>query len=201
MIEIDLNDASLPLSWQELFGRNAPTDVELGSGKGRFLLEMAGKHPERNFVGVERAAKYHKLLATRTARRGLDNVRALRTTAEDLLFRLLAPASVSTFFVLFPDPWPKKRHHKRRLFTPEITEAILRALVPGGRLLVKTDHPEYGEVIEAVFRESPGFKRLPAERIFEDLPLTGFEVKYVQEGRPISAFALERTAPEVVRAR
>ncbi len=192
MIDIDLNAVGKPLSWSELFGRDARTDVELGSGKGRFLLEMAAAFPERNFLGVERAAKYHRLLCERAAKRGVTNIRMLRTTAEDLLFRLLAPASVGALYVLFPDPWPKKRHHKRRLFTPDTVRAMLRALVPGGRLLVKTDHPEYALWIEEALRTEPRWRWLDPDAAFAGLPLTGFEVKYLDEGRPIRAFALER---------
>ena len=93
MIDLDLDALATPLAWSETFGRHAATDVEIGSGKGRFLLELAATFPDRNFLAVERAAKYHNLCAQRAAKRGLENVRMLRTTAEDLLFRLLAPAS------------------------------------------------------------------------------------------------------------
>ncbi|NOZ77629.1 MAG: tRNA (guanosine(46)-N7)-methyltransferase TrmB [Acidobacteria bacterium] len=192
MTEVDLNGVSCPLSWIELFGRSAPTDVEIGAGKGRFLLELALANPGRNFLGVERAFKYHAMLCRRAARRGVTNVRLVRTTAEDLLFRLLAPASVENLYVLFPDPWPKKRHHKRRLVTPAVVDAAWRALAPGGRLLIKTDHPEYAEVIGDVLAHAQGWAPHDATAVFEGLPLTGFEVKYVQEGRPIRAFVLEK---------
>ena len=192
MIDVDLNAAPVPLSWPALFGRSAPTEVEIGSGKGRFLLELAMAHPDVNFLGVERAAKYHALVCHRAARRGLDNVRLLRTTAEDLLFRLLAPGSVRTLYVLFPDPWPKKRHHKRRLIQPAVVEQMLSILEPDGRLLVKTDHPAYGEVISDVLGSVTGAGTSDAEDAFRDLPLTGFERKYLDQGRPIRSFALHR---------
>lgn len=192
MIEVDLNDSSVPLSWHELFGRDAPTDVEIGSGKGRFLLELAAARPERNLLAVERASKYHKLCCERTARRGLANVRLLRTTAEDLLHRLLPPASVSTFFVLFPDPWPKKRHHKRRLMSPGSVAAMAAALGPDGRLLVKTDHPGYASVIAEVLASDERLVAIDAAAAFEGLPLTGFEHKYRDQGREIFAFALRK---------
>ena len=150
MIDLDLDQVSIPLMWSEIFGREAPTDIEIGSGKGKFLNELAALRPDRNILAVERSPKYQRLCCDRAARRGLENVRLVATTGEDLLFRLLAPASVQTFFVLFPDPWPKKRHHKRRLIKPEVVSAIGRALVPGGRLLVKSDHDAYAEVIRGV---------------------------------------------------
>ena len=194
MIELDLNQVAFPLDWAEIFGRTGPVDVEVGSGKGRFLLELAAARPERSFLAVERAAKYHKLCCDRAERRGLDNVRMLRTTAEDLLFRLLPEASVENLYVLFPDPWPKKRHHKRRLVKPEVVAAMGRALVPGGRLLVKTDHDGYAEVIGEVLAAAAGFRPLDPVDAFAGLPLTGFEHKYLDQGRAIHPFALERAA-------
>ena len=96
MIDVDLNQISIPLSWSELFDRDAPTEVEIGSGKGKFLNELATAHPELNILAVERSAKYHRLCCDRAARRGLENVRLIRTTGEDLLFRLLTDGSVQT---------------------------------------------------------------------------------------------------------
>ncbi len=192
MIDIDLDQVSIPLHWPELFGRDAPTDIDIGAGKGKFLNELATAHPERNLLAVERSAKYHRLCCDRAARRGLTNVRLLRTTGEDLLFRLLAEASVTNMYVLFPDPWPKKRHHKRRLVKPEIVAAMARALVIGGRLLVKSDHADYAEVIGEVLAGAPGLMAIDADQAFAGLPLTGFEHKYGIEGRAIRAFALEK---------
>lgn len=192
MIDVDLNAVAIPLDWRQLFGRSAPVEAEIGSGKGRFLLDLAAQRPELDLLAVERAAKYHQLVCERVAKRGLGNVRLLRTTAEDLLERLLAPSSLHALYVLFPDPWPKKRHHKRRFFTPETTAAIARVLAPGGRLLVKTDHPAYGEVIDEVLAGCPEMHRLDPEAAFADLPMTGFERKYLDQGRPIRALAAER---------
>lgn len=192
MIDLDLDALATPLAWSETFGRDAATDVEIGSGKGRFLLELAARFPDRNFLAVERAAKYHDLCAQRAAKRGLENVRMLRTTAEDLLFRLLAPASVQTFYVLFPDPWPKKRHHKRRLIQPTVASAIVEALVPGGLLLVKTDHAQYGSIIEETLEGESGLRNIDPIGAFSDLPMTGFEHKYIDQGRDIFAFACVR---------
>jgi tRNA (guanine-N7-)-methyltransferase len=193
MIDVDLDRISIPISWPELFDRNAPTDVEIGSGKGAFLNDYAIGHPERNILAVERSAKYHRLCSDRAARRGIENVRLIRTTGEDLIYRLLGAEIVDTFFVLFSDPWPKKRHHKRRFFTPANVAAIRRALVPGGRLLVKSDHDAYADVIADVLGSATGFTTLDPEREFAGLPLTGFERKYLVEGRPIHSFALEKS--------
>jgi tRNA (guanine-N7-)-methyltransferase len=192
MIEVDLDQVSIPLRWPELFKREAPTDVEIGSGKGKFLNELATAHPERNILAIERSAKYHRLCCDRVARRGLTNVRLIRTTGEDLLFRLLDEASVANFYVLFPDPWPKKRHHKRRFFKTEIMAALIRALMPGGRLLVKSDHHQYAEVIGSMLDSAPDLHQIDPEEAFADLPVTGFEHKYEIEGRQIHCFAFTR---------
>jgi len=192
MIDLDLNQVGVPLDWPETFGRSAPVDVEIGSGKGKFLLELAADQPQRDFLAVERAGKYHRLCCDRAARRGISNVRLLRTTAEDLLFRLLAKESVERFFVLFPDPWPKKRHHKRRLIKADVVAALNEALIPGGLLLVKTDHEGYAEVISEVLQGAEGFSALDPDEAYAGLPITGFEVKYRQQGRPIYPFALQK---------
>ena len=192
MIDIDLDQVSTPLRWPELFGREAPTDVEIGSGKGKFLNEIASANPERNFLAVERSAKYHRLCCDRSARRGLTNVRLLRTTGEDLLFRLLEEESAANIYVLFPDPWPKKRHHKRRFFKPENVAALGRTLAAGGRLLVKSDHADYAKIIGEVLSAAPALRPIDATEAFAGLPVTGFEHKYAIEGRPIHLFAFAR---------
>ncbi len=200
-IELDLDDVDIPLVWPEVFGRESEVHVEIGSGKGRFLLELATARPEVSFLAIERAAKYHRLVCDRAARRGLENVRAVRTTAEDLLFRLLPAESVDALYVLFPDPWPKKRHHKRRLFSRDIADAMVRCLRPGAPLLVKSDHPAYSLVIADVLDHTSGLEPIDPVEAFSDLPLTGFETKYLTEGRTISAFSMIRAKQdESVRA-
>jgi len=192
MIDVNLDQVAIPLRWHELFGCEAPTDVEIGSGKGKFLNELSTARPERNLLAVERSAKYHRLCCDRGARRGLTNIRLLRTTAEDLLFRLLLEESVANFYVLFPDPWPKKRHHKRRLFNPDVVAALIRALEPGGCLLVKSDHADYAAVIASVLDAAPGLAPLDAAEAFAGLPQTGFEHKYQIEGREIYSWAFRK---------
>ncbi len=190
MIDVDLNSITIPLEWGELFSRDAPIALEIGPGKGAFLLDLAALQAERNYLAVECAPKYHRLTCERTARRGITNVRLLQTTAEDLLFRLLPPRTISRLFVLFPDPWPKKRHHKRRLFKPEVVSAFAKALVPGGPLLVKSDHPDYSNVIEDALKSCAHLEPIDVTKAFDGLPFTGFERKYIVEGRTIRAFAM-----------
>ena len=130
-----------------------------------------------------------QLVCDKVARRGVANIRLLSTTAEDLLFRLLRPASVAAISVLFPDPWPKKRHHKRRLFKPEVAAAMASALCSGSTLRAKSDHAGYADVIFEVLSATPTLIMVDADGAFEGMPHTGFESKYRLEGRTIHAFA------------
>ncbi len=188
-VVLDLGGDRLPLDACEVFGSALPLEVELGVGKGRFLLDWAAAHPEIGLVGVERARKYLELAARRALRRGLANVRLVHTTAEDLLFRCLGPGSVRALHVYFPDPWPKTRHHKRRFFRPETVARLAEVLAPGGLLRVKTDHDGYAAVIAELLEASPGLARVPTDETFAGVPLTNFEIKYGRDQRPIRLFA------------
>jgi tRNA (guanine-N7-)-methyltransferase len=188
----DPDRTALPLTAAGLFGRPCPLEIELGVGKGRFLLEWAAGHPDLGLLGVERARSYAVLAAARAARHGVANVRLLHTTAEDLLFRCLAPASVDAFHVYFPDPWPKKRHHKRRFFRPDNVARLADLLRPGGLLRVKTDHAGYAAVIAEALAGEPTLRAIDAAQAFAELPVSGFEHKYVDQGREIFAYASER---------
>lgn len=189
---LDLGSVSLPLASRELFGSAVPLEVELGAGKGRFLLEWAAAHPEVGLVGVERVRTYLQMAALRVARRGLVNVRLVHTTAEDLLFRCLSEGSVVAFHVYFPDPWPKKRHHKRRFFRPANVARLADVLARGGLLRVKTDHDGYAAAIVETLAGEPRLLPLPAGEAFEEIPATHFEIRYAREGRPVRCLAYRR---------
>lgn len=187
-----LDAVGLPLRSSDIFGRSCPLEVEIGAGKGRFLIEWAAAHPEIGLIGVEQARKYMDLAGLRAVRRGLANVRVVHTTAEDLLFRCLGPDSLAGLHVYFPDPWPKKRHHKRRFFRPANTARAAQVLRPGGLFRIKTDHAGYAEVIAEVMRATPGLVEVDVEDAFRDIPATSFEVKYEQENRRVHRFAFRR---------
>jgi tRNA (guanine-N7-)-methyltransferase len=189
---LDLGLVGRPLDARELFGSPLPLEIELGAGKGRFLLERAAAAPETGFIGVERCRKYASMIAERVARTSLANVRIVRTTAEDLLFRCLGDASVQAVHVYFPDPWPKKRHLKRRLFGATNVARIAEVLVPGGRLLVKTDHEGYAAVIAEVLAGEPRLAQVDSAEAFAGLPPTHYELKFAREGRAVHAFARQR---------
>jgi tRNA (guanine-N7-)-methyltransferase len=176
------------LDWVEAFGREGPVEIEIGIGKGRFLLAAAELRPDVLHLGVEWANKYLRMAEHRAVRRGLKNVRFARVDGRELVCRSVPDRSVDAYYVFYPDPWPKKRHHKRRFFQPETLEHLARTLTDDGLLHVATDHGEYWEVIEPLLDGHAAFERLagfggPRFPLDADEPLTNFEVKYGREGR------------------
>ncbi|MGD1148444.1 MAG: hypothetical protein ABR961_10900 [Thermoanaerobaculaceae bacterium] len=189
---LELGSVDLPFDARQVFGGLRPIEVELGVGKGRFLLEWAAMHPEVGLIGVERARKYLEFAALRAARGGLGNVRLVHTTAEDLLFRCLAPGTVAAAHVYFPDPWPKRRHRKRRFFRPENVARLAEVLEPGGLLRIKTDHSGYAAVIADVVAGERRLAPVTADEAFGEIPATHFEIKYAREARPVHRLAYRR---------
>lgn len=185
-IEVDPTAVTPPFAWGALFANDHPVEVEIGSGKGMFLKESARAHPDRNYLGVERAGRFYRIALDRLARAGLTNVRLLRADGLDVLDRWIAPGSIQALHIYFPDPWPKKRHRKRRLFRPALLELAARALPGDAELLVATDHVEYG----AAIRELLGawqHRFAPIEWPADDpgrLP-TNYELKWRRAGRAL----------------
>ena len=176
------------IDWLQVFGRDGRVEIEIGIGKGRFLLAVAAARPDVLHFGVEWSNEYLRLVETRAERAGLDNVRFVRADASDLVRRAIPGRSVSAYYVFYPDPWPKKRHHKRRFLQPANVDAMATTLLPGGWLHVATDHDDYWSVIEPLL---DGHAALTREAVFGgpefplaiDGPLTNFEAKYEAEGR------------------
>ncbi|MDA1053011.1 MAG: tRNA (guanosine(46)-N7)-methyltransferase TrmB [Planctomycetota bacterium] len=138
-----LDDVSAPLVAPEFFGREAPFEVEVGSGKGLFMQSASSSHPERNFLGIEMARKYARHAAGRLAKRELANGKMISGDGLRLFREFLTADSVDAVHVYFPDPWWKGRHRKRRVMRPEFLRDIQRVLVPGGSLHFWTDVEEY----------------------------------------------------------
>jgi tRNA (guanine-N7-)-methyltransferase len=182
-----------PIVWKDLFGNDHPVEMEIGIGKGTFLLEQAKARPEVNFFGIEWANWFYRYSSDRLRRSGCVNARAVRAEAMFFLREFVADASLSVLHVYFPDPWPKKRHHKRRLVQQPFMEQVQRILMPGGRLQVVTDHAGYFEEnIEPAIRGSAltivDYNR-PGSAGEGEFVGTNFERKYQREGRPIHALA------------
>ena len=176
------------------FGRLAPLEVEIGSGKARFLLEAARRNPAHDFLGIELSLAYYRICRDRLARAALPNARIVRADGRRFVEHGLPPGSVRAFHVYFPDPWPKKRQRKRRLLDGVGLEIIASRLEPGGTLRILTDHADYAAVIEPLLTTVTRLERVPWDAAPEP-PATHYELKYREEGRPIHRFLLRR-APD-----
>ena len=173
-----------------LFSRRHPLEVEIGSGKARFLVDAARANPDHDFLGIERALAYYRICRERVGRSALSNVRVVRADGR-LYAAALAPASVRAFHVYFPDPWPKAKQRKRRLLDGVTLEMLAERLEPGGHLRIATDHRGYGTSIEPLLESVPAFERLPWEAL-PPPPPTHYELKYREDGRRIWRFLLRR---------
>jgi tRNA (guanine-N7-)-methyltransferase len=184
------------LDWREVFSNDHPVELEVGFGKGLFLLTAAQAHPEINFVGVEIVRKYQLFTATRLAKRGLGNVRVACADVLQFLPRCVGTASLQAVHVYFPDPWWKKRHHKRRIFTAEFVAECARVLRPGGQLHAATDVEEYAQMMSAVLAGQPALRPLsppPEKEPLHDLDyLTNFERKFRKQGKSIYRMLYEK---------
>ena len=181
-----------PVDFLRVFGRVAPVEMEIGVGKGRFLLAAAASHPDRNWFGVEIEPEYAEIVRLRAGRAGLLNLRVERIDGKAFVERRLSPGCLAALHVYFPDPWPKKRHHKRRLVDPVWAGSAARALVPGGLLRVASDHEEYFSVIDGVLSNETGCERLSEEEAGDWSTGTSYELKFQKTGRPIHRIVLRR---------
>jgi tRNA (guanine-N7-)-methyltransferase len=187
-----------PINWRALFGNDHAVEIEVGFGKGLFLLTSSTARPDVNFFGIEIVRKYQLYAATRIAVRKLPNVKTCSGDAKVVLRDHVAPGSVAAVHVYFPDPWWKKRHKKRLLFTPEFAELAHRVLVPGGKLHFVTDVEDYFAMVSGLLAAVPGFRPLPSPEPTDprhDMDyLTNFERKFRKEGRPIYRSLHEKAA-------
>lgn len=185
------------LDFDRVFGRVAPVHVEIGSGKGTFLVQEAKAHPEVNLVGIEWANKYYRYAADRLGRWGLGNVRIIRADAASFLSDYMVGQSVDWFHVYFPDPWPKKRHHKRRFVRKENVQMLIERLKPEGRIQLATDHADYFEQMREVTSafdadlDAIEFSR-PAGAQDGEFTGTNYERKYIKDRRTIHTLAFRK---------
>jgi tRNA (guanine-N7-)-methyltransferase len=180
------------LEFDKVFSRLAPLEIDLGCGDGAFLAALAQENPTRNFLGIERLLGRVRSVCHKIARLDLRNARILRVESNYAVTHLLPAGSVTTFHLLFPDPWPKRRHHRRRAFTPEFVSSIHRALIAGGLFHVATDHADYFHQIERVIATTDLFLISREQYHF---PPTSFEQKYAARGLSIHRLLLRKVSP------
>ena len=191
---IEFRDA--PLDAAEVFGRKAPLVLEIGSGMGETTAAIAQAEPGTDFIAVEVHAPGVGSLLRRIQAMDLRNLRVIRHDAVEVLARMIPDGALAGIHLFFPDPWPKKRHHKRRLVQPAFAALAARKLAPGGTLHAATDWPEYAEQMLAVLGAEPllentaaGYAARPARR-----PLTKFERRGLARGHAVRDLVFRRRA-------
>ena len=178
------------IDFAALFGNANPVVLEIGSGKGRFLIGTATERPELNLVGIEKSLHYHRVIRDRVLKRGLRNVRLINHDAFLVLQKMIPDASLAEVHIYFPDPWPRKKEQKRRIIRAEVLQELRRVLVKGGKGIYVTDHRGYFEVAAPLISQFfPSEIRIPGP---DDLPRTNYEAKYRAEGRSIYEVRFEK---------
>jgi tRNA (guanine-N7-)-methyltransferase len=189
-LEIIPTDILESLSFTAIFENERPIEIDLGSGSGRFLIEAARQYPERNFFGVERLLGRVRKTLRAASRLGLTNVRVLRLEIDYTVRFLLSPGSVSRLHLSFPDPWPKRRHSRRRLVDEGFLAASASGLAVGGELWIKTDHADYFQrITKAVDSRKDLFVCVPWS---EEYPRTDFEETYRSQNLSIYQLRLRK---------
>lgn len=192
----ELRDQGLGGVFGPAFEAPLPLVVEIGFGRGEFLLALAAERPEQAFLGIEYSGKRVLKMARRLAKGGLENVRLVQARAEDVVSELIPVGAVTRFWVNFPDPWPKARHHRRRLVQPRFARELALRLAPGGTLEVATDDVPYAEWIDGVLGAEPLLENvLTPARFARDVPgrkATAYELEWRAEGRPLHFFRYRR---------
>ena len=177
----------------ELTREYSEWEVELGFGKGRYLLDRAAAEPGVGFLGVEMVSRYFRLAAQRAQRRTLANLKLLHGEASYLLATMLPFGFARALHVYFPDPWRKSRHHKRRLMDIDSIDLLLGCLTPGGQLFFASDHAAYSEAVVELVCEHPLLAVTSLDGGWPEGPRTNYEAKFVEEGRAITRLVCELT--------
>lgn len=174
----------VPLDLGQVFGKAQPVFLEIGFGNGEALVEMAGRHPERHYLGIEvhRPGVGHLLL--RLEETGCTNVRIIQHDAVEVLDRMLPDQSLAGVYLFFPDPWHKKRHHKRRILQPRLLDRLARVLIPGGLFHVATDWEDYARHMMTVLgKDATRFENTAGPGRFATRPDERPQTKFEQRGR------------------
>jgi tRNA (guanine-N7-)-methyltransferase len=181
-----------PLVPAALFGRTAPVEVDLGCGKGRFLLAHAAAHPGIDFMGTDIQVGRLQKIRRRAESAGLTNIRLLHADTAYTLEYLLPRESVSRFYLYFPDPWPKRKHHRRRIVQPAFMALVHRTLQRDGEFHIATDHEDYFRHIHKIVSVDPRFTRIEPFEPSDD-EKTDFEVLFTANGMKTYRYSCAKT--------
>jgi len=179
------------LNFQDIFDNDNNVEVDVGCGKGRFLIARANQFHETNFLGIERMRSRQANVNKKANRHNLENVYLTGLEASYVVENQIEPCSVSVYYIFFPDPWPKRRHHKRRLFSESFLNSIYNTLTADGVINVATDHLDYFDVIYEILSDDNRFKEIET---FEpvDHERTGFELMFIGQGLKIGRCSFEK---------
>jgi len=197
-ISLKFEDLDGKIDFGLIFGHPGRVHIEIGSGKGTFLVNQAKVMPDENFLGIEWANKYYRYAVDRIGRWELKNIRIIRTEAAGFIADSVPDDSVSCYHIYFPDPWPKKKHHKRRLLCPANLHQLVRTLQTNGQIRIATDHADYFEEIKKLAATQgemlEEIEFLPTAGA-EDGERTGtnYERKFLKRKIPIYTLALKKT--------
>ena len=181
---------ALPLD--SMFASLQPVEIDIGCGKGGFLLARAKAHPDTNFIGIERMLKRVRKVDSKILRAGLTNVRLLRQECMHAVRNMLPEQSIRTAYIFFSDPWPKRRHNTRRLFSGPFLDALATAVQRDGMVHVMTDHLEYFQIIQNLFTKNTRFEPVQFP-VFPESERTDFEKVFEKLNRPIGRGSYRKT--------
>lgn len=171
-------------------------EVDLGCGKGRFLLARANAHKDTCFLGIDRRRRRIEKIGRAVERNGLENIRLVCAEAFFTVTSLIPENSVSTYYIFFPDPWPKRRHHRRRLFDANFLDAIQRTLRANGKIHIATDHPDYFSIIREALTADPRFAEIdPFVPAVDER--TNFELVFMAQKKPIGRCSFMKISPKI----
>jgi len=195
---IPIPEGDAPLSIDSLYSIPQPVEVDIGCGRGRFLLARARTCPCINFIGIDRSLTRLRKIDRKAVIGSLDNIRLVKCDALQII-AALPGESVNTFYVYFPDPWPKRRHHSRRLISPTFIDLILKALIPQGTIHLCTDHQDYYTTIVGLWRQDIRFVEIPPYLPSEE-EKTDFELIFRSQGLKTHRCSFQTRAPNLVDA-
>ena len=196
-VEIFIRQFDDGLRFDAVFGNGNPIEIEIGSGKGRFIISSSRDNPGANYIGIERAYKFFSLMKKRAEEARPGNVRLLRTEADYFIPAYVPLESVQAFHIYFPDPWPKTKHRRRRIVNPDFFDILRDRLAPGGCINLATDFAEYFKIMLKTGRGCAGLVELYSRTIDPagvdpESGATHYERKYLMHGRTIYRAAYKK---------